>query len=67
MDWNMKNNVPSLIRWSGSKRKIVHDILKFVPDFNTYYEQFLGGGAMMYFLADKPTIASDIYEPLINF
>lgn len=63
----MKNNVSSLIRWSGSKRKIAHDILKFVPDFNTYYEPFLGGGAMMYLLANKPTIASDIYEPLINF
>lgn len=68
---NKFEKVPSLVKWSGSKRKSVESILKYFPKkINKYYEPFLGSGAVLY--AVKSTnpnckvFGSDIYEPLIN-
>lgn len=59
-------NVPSLIKWTGSKRSQVNEILKYVPEHNHYYEPFLGGGALLYALAKPYSVANDIYQPLIG-
>jgi len=46
---NKFEKVPSLIKWSGSKRKNVENILKYFPKkINKYYEPFLGSGAVLY-------------------
>lgn len=60
------NNVPSLIKWTGSKRSQVKEILKYVPEHNHYFEPFLGGGALLYALAKPNSVANDIYQPLIE-
>jgi DNA adenine methylase len=58
----------SFIKWSGSKRSqakvIVDEILKI--KFETYYEPFLGSGAIVGELKPDKAVISDIYEPLIN-
>lgn len=60
--------VPSAIRWSGSKRGLAPRLLALVPaKFNRYWEPFLGGGALMHSLGKTGSIGSDIYEPLIAF
>ena len=58
--------IPSLIKWTGSKRKQAKLIAKEIPPFNAYFEPFLGGGALLYMCAHPGAVASDLYEPLID-
>ncbi|HJD58142.1 MAG TPA: Dam family site-specific DNA-(adenine-N6)-methyltransferase [Rickettsia endosymbiont of Ceroptres masudai] len=38
----------------GGKRKIVEQLIKFIPEkLNNYYEPFLGGGALFFHVRDK--------------
>jgi DNA adenine methylase len=49
----MKAALPFL-KWAGGKRQIVPEILERLPDrMNTYYEPFLGGGAVYFALAAR--------------
>jgi len=58
--------IPSLIKWTGSKRSQALTIASYIPEYKRYIEPFLGGGALLYIAAVPGSIASDIYEPLIN-
>ncbi len=60
-------HVPSLLKWTGSKRSQATTIAAYAPNFNRYYEPFLGGGAVLYFLGGPGAIAGDVYGPLIAF
>ncbi len=64
-----KSKPPSLIKWSGSKRPIASEIFNLAPpNFNRYFEPFLGGGSVLYYFSKyKTCYASDVYSPLINF
>lgn len=55
-----------VIKWSGSKRTIAQQLAIYFPNANTYYEPFLGGGAMMPFARARKGIASDIISELIS-
>ena len=61
-----RRRIPSLVKWTGSKRSQAHIIHDYIPKYNRYYEPFLGGGAMLYLNAHERAIASDIYAPLIE-
>jgi DNA adenine methylase len=51
------------LKWAGGKRSILPDLLDRMPgEYKTYYEPFLGGGAL--FFAAKPTSA---YLSDVNF
>ena len=42
------------VKWAGGKRQIVDKLLMYAPDeFNTYYEPFVGGGALLFELSPK--------------
>lgn len=62
----------SLIRWTGTKRLQASDILKQFPnEIATYYEPFIGGGAVLYELLKsditvKRFRCSDTCAPLIE-
>lgn len=58
--------IPSLIKWTGSKRSQVPAIVQLMPAYTRYIEPFVGGGAMLYAAAVPGSIASDIYRPLIE-
>jgi DNA adenine methylase len=58
--------IPSILKWSGSKRKQARTIIKFIPKHTRYVEPFLGGGALLFHNASN-ALASDIYQPLIDF
>lgn len=58
--------VPSLIKWTGSKRSQVVAISRLVPPHTRYIEPFLGGGALLYAAAVPGSIGSDIYAPLVE-
>lgn len=59
----------SVIKWTGSKRKIAKAIFSLFPEANRYFEPFLGGGALLYLASYKyqDLFANDIYQPLIDF
>lgn len=58
--------VPSLIKWSGSKRSQAQNILELAPKYKNYFEPFLGGGSMMYLFGKPGAIGSDLYKPLVD-
>jgi len=42
------------VKWAGGKRQIISSLEKHIPKiFNTYYEPFLGGGAVLFHLLGK--------------
>lgn len=57
-----------VIKWSGSKRTQAEELVKLFPQFDTYYEPFLGGGSMLYPTKNdfKNAVAGDICKPLID-
>ena len=60
-------DVPSLLKWTGSKRSQAARIAALAPSHNRYYEPFLGGGALLYMLGKPGAVGADIYAPLIAF
>lgn len=56
-----------LLKWIGNKQKFAHEIIEYLPeDFGTYYEPFLGSGAVLAHLAPKRAVAADVFQPLIE-
>lgn len=60
-------DVPSILKWTGSKRSQAARIASYAPSFARYFEPFLGGGAMLYMLGRTGSVGGDIYAPLIAF
>jgi len=54
-----------VIKWSGSKRTVASQLGDFFLPAKTYYEPFVGGGAMMPFAKANKGKASDIIPELI--
>jgi len=56
-----------LLKWIGNKQRVAHEIVSYFPtDFGTYYEPFLGSGAVLATLQPSRAIASDAYGPLVE-
>ncbi len=65
----MKNKlVMPIVKWVGGKRQLISEIEKRLPKskFNTYYEPFFGGGAVLFYLQPKKAVINDINEDLIG-
>ena len=60
-------SVPSLIKWTGSKRSQARAIAALLPPHRRYFEPFLGGGALLYLAARPGSVAGDLYAPLVRF
>ncbi|MEC4985188.1 MAG: DNA adenine methylase [Oscillatoria sp. PMC 1068.18] len=54
------------LKWAGGKTKLISQYLPYIPQFNNYFEPFLGGGALFFYLQPKKAFLSDINEELIN-
>lgn len=55
-----------LLKWIGNKQRFAHEISSLFPaDFGTYFEPFLGSGAVLGTLAPARAVASDALEPLV--
>lgn len=60
--------IDPVIRWVGGKRKLLERIVPLFPPFGgTYYEPFVGGGAIMLTQLDHVVKVNDINSELINF
>lgn len=71
--------VPQLLKWIGNKHRFADEIVTYMPsEINTYFEPFLGSGAVLATLSNmsffslapsttyKQAIASDALEPLVE-
>lgn len=58
--------VPSLIKWTGSKRLLAPHIAALIPSHRRYFEPFLGGGSVLFFAAGPNSVACDVYKPLVG-
>ena len=56
-----------VIKWSGSKRSQAEKIIKIFPNFDRYFEPFLGGGSILIRTNAKTAICGDVCKPLIDF
>lgn len=55
------------VKWVGGKRQILDKLKEYVPvEYNTYYEPFVGGGALLFELAPKHAVINDLNKELMN-
>ena len=55
------------VKWAGGKRQIIDKLKMYVPDeYGTYYEPFVGGGALLFELSPKKAVINDYNEELMN-
>ncbi len=55
------------VKWAGGKGQLLDKLKDRVPNtYNTYYEPFIGGGALLLELRPKKAVICDINEQLIN-
>lgn len=55
------------VKWAGGKRQIIDKLKQYVPDeFDTYYEPFIGGGALLFELSPRRAVINDSNEELMN-
>lgn len=67
MSKRINNLVQPFLKWAGGKRQLLPEIRKYVPSkYTTYYEPFVGGGAVLFSLQPKTAIVNDSNEELIN-
>lgn len=61
------NKISPILKWAGGKRQLLPDIIPLVPQtFKTYYEPFLGAGAVLLELQPQKAIVNDANTELIN-
>ncbi|WP_341266521.1 DNA adenine methylase [Candidatus Phytoplasma fraxini] len=61
-----KTTLKPFIKWIGGKNQLLPFLDIVVPsEFNTYYESFLGGGALFLHLQPNKAILNDINSDLI--
>ena len=59
--------VKSFLKWAGGKRQLINVISQYLPEnYQTYYEPFIGGGALLFYLQPSKAIIGDINAELIN-
>ncbi len=55
------------VKWAGGKRQIIKELTKLAPlEYSTYYEPFVGGGALLFELSPKKAVINDYNEELMN-
>lgn len=63
----VENKTTPFVKWAGGKRQLLPEIKKLMPkEYNTYYEVFVGGGALFFELQPKKAVINDFNSELIN-
>ncbi|AWC27147.1 DNA methyltransferase [Bacillus cytotoxicus] len=55
------------LKWAGGKRQLLPEIRKYLPQkIKTYYEPFIGAGAVLFDIQPKKAVINDINTELVN-
>lgn len=55
------------MKWVGGKRQLLSEIEMMMPvSYNTYYEPFVGGGALLFDIAPEKAVIGDMNATLIG-
>ncbi|BCL35256.1 DNA adenine methylase [Nostoc sp. MS1] len=55
------------LKWAGGKNRLIPQYLPYLPkNYQSYYEPFLGGGALFFYLQPKKSVLTDINSELIT-
>lgn len=55
------------LKWAGGKGQLLQQYLPYFPQrYQTYYEPFLGGGAVFFYLQPQGAVLTDINPELVN-
>jgi DNA adenine methylase len=67
MEASQQNSNLQLLKWIGNKQRFASEIISFFPkQFGTYFEPFLGSGAVLAKLGPDNGVGSDTFQPLIE-
>lgn len=58
--------VRPFLKWAGGKRQLLPELEKYIPEYNRYYEPFLGAGALFLALQSGRATVNDSNEELVN-
>ncbi len=65
---NADTDLKPVLRWAGSKRKLIPDLKKLVPsEYDTYIEPFSGSACLFFELKPAKAILGDINPDVIGF
>lgn len=57
-----------MIKYRGGKSHEIQYFSKYIPDqYDTYYEPFLGGGAVFFYLEPSKSVINDVNSKLMSF
>lgn len=55
------------VKWAGGKTQLLDKLKSLMPkEYNTYYEPFIGGGALLFSVAPKEFVINDFNSELIQ-
>ena len=67
------SNIKPFVKWAGGKNGLINSLVSFIPkNFNSYFEPFVGGGALFFYLKNlnilnsKKIYLNDKNAELIN-
>lgn len=65
----MTKTIKPFVGWAGGKSQLLPEIeteIKRAGQFDTYYEPFVGGGAVLFDLSPQKAVINDYNEELVN-
>ncbi len=62
----MVEKLSPFLKWAGGKEQELKYILPLIPPFETYYEPFIGGGAVFFSIQARKKIINDKAPELFN-
>ena len=67
LDNQLKKEVKPFLKWAGGKTQLLDQLTMRLPlKFKRYFEPFIGGGALLFYLKPKYAFINDINKALIN-
>ena len=55
-----------VVKWAGGKRQLLDEIKSLAPkEYNTYFEPFVGGGAVLFCLQPQNAVINDLNSELV--